>query len=127
MCSSDLKAARELIDLRNQAEQTVYQTEKTLDEHKDKLDEETVLAITTTREQLDKVKQGDDAAAIRTALEAYTQAAQKLAEKLYANQGPQPGAESGSPPPSGEGPSQGHNPGGTSEDDIIDADFEVKS
>ena len=118
------KAQRELIDVKNQAEQTIYQTEKTLDEHKDKLDEESVLAITTAREQLEQVKDGDDAAAIKSALEAYTQAAQKLAEKLYANQA-QESAGSEAPPASGGGSPKGS--AGSSQDDIIDADFEVKS
>jgi len=124
------KAARELIDLRNQAEQTIYQTEKALDEHKEKLDEETVLAIAGAREKLESVKDGDDAAAIRTALDEYGKSAQKLAEILYAQTAS--GAPDGAPgaaPGAGPAPEAGDEGGSDKADkeDIIDADFEVKS
>ena len=114
------KQQRELIDLRNQAEQTIYQTEKTLDEHKEKLDEEAVLAISSAKEALEAAAKGEDAEPIKAALEAYTTAAQKLAEKLYAQEAPS-GNEGG---PASAGPEQGGTP---ENDDIIDADFEVKS
>ena len=118
--SEEDKKQRELIDLRNQAEQTIYQTEKTLDEHKEKLDEEAVLAISSAKEALEAAAKGEDAEAIKAALETYSAAAQKLAEKLYAQE-----------PPSGDGggpASAGPEQAGTPEnDDIIDADFEVKS
>jgi molecular chaperone DnaK len=113
------KAQRKLIDLRNQAEQLIYQTEKTLDENKDKLDEAAVLAIASAREGLEAATKGDDAGAIEAALTEYSTAAQKLAEALYAQQ-----------PPSGDGGGEasGEAPGGKEQnDDIIDADFEVKS
>ena len=114
------KQQRELIDLRNQAEQTIYQTEKTLDEHKEKLDEEAVLAISSAKEALEAAAKGDQVEPLKSALETYTTAAQKLAEKLYSQDAPS-GNE-------GAQPSADAEPGGTPEsDDIIDADFEVKS
>jgi molecular chaperone DnaK len=117
------KKVRELIDLRNQAEQTIYQTEKALDEHKAKLDEQTVLAISEARTALEAATKGDDAGAIRTALDGYTRAAQKLAEILYAQTAPKP--EDGAPPAQ-DGPTAEQKTGSDKED-IIDADFEVKS
>jgi len=117
------KRQRELIDLKNQAEQTIYQTERALDEHKDKLDEKTVLAISSARGQLETAAKGSDPAAIKSALEAYAKAAQKLAEKLYAQQ---PSGDGG-PDASGAPPRGAGAPSGASSDDIIDADFEVKS
>jgi molecular chaperone DnaK len=120
------KAARELIDLRNQAEQTIYQTEKSLDEHKEKLDEDTVLAISTAREKLETVTKGDDATAIRTALDEYGKAAQKLAEILYAQTASSaPEGAPGAGPASDAGAEDA--PGKADKEDIIDADFEVKS
>jgi len=113
------KAQRKLIDLRNQAEQLIYQTEKTLDENKDKLDEAAVLAIASAREGLETAAKGDDAGAIEAALNEYSTAAQKLAEALYAQQ-----------LASGDGGSEAsaEAAGGKEQnDDIIDADFEVKS
>jgi molecular chaperone DnaK len=114
------KQQRELIDLRNQAEQTIYQTEKTLDEHKEKLDEEAVLAISSAKEALEAAAKGDQVEPLKAALETYTTAAQKLAEKLYAQEAPSgnEGAPSSADAESGGIPES---------DDIIDADFEVKS
>jgi molecular chaperone DnaK len=126
--AEDDKRTRELIDLRNQAEQTIYQTEKALDEHKAKLDEKTVLAISEARQALETATKGDDPAAIRTALDGYTRAAQKLAEILYAQAAP--GAEGGGAPPKEGGPTAGptsQRKDDSDKEDIIDADFEVKS
>jgi molecular chaperone DnaK len=126
---------RELVDARNEAEQTIRQTEKALDEHKDKLDEATRTAIAAARTALESASKGDDAAAIRKALEEYRKAAHKLAEILYAQAGrgaagpeaggarggQQAGGAPGGPSPGGQAPS------GKDPSDIIDADFEVKS
>ena len=122
------RKARELVDLRNQAEQTIYQTEKALDEHKSKLDEPTILSISEARSKLEQAAKGEDAGAIRDALTAYTRAAQKLAEILYAQGGAgQRGAAPGGPGgPGGDAgaPPRAEQPG---QEDVIDADFEVKS
>ena len=114
------KEARELIDLRNQAEQTIYQTEKALEENKDKLDEATVTAIGAAKTKLEEAAKGEDAGAIKTAMDEYTQAAQKLAEVLYAQSGAQQEA-------AGAPGAQEPQAGTADKDDIIDADFEVKS
>ncbi|GJM20332.1 MAG: chaperone protein DnaK [Planctomycetota bacterium] len=119
------KAQRELIDLRNQADQTVYQTEKTLEEHKDKLDADAAASIEQAKTRLEQVKDGDDSDAIRSALDAYTQAAQALAQKLYGQgEGGPEGAAGSADDASSSGNSSGSESG---QDDIIDADFEVKS
>ncbi|RKY20534.1 MAG: molecular chaperone DnaK, partial [Planctomycetota bacterium] len=120
------KAARELIDLANQAEQTIYQTDKALEEHKDKLDEATIAAIESAKTELERAKDGDDAGALKQALEAFTQAAQKLGEVMYKAQQ----AEAGAQPDAGAGAeAAGSAPSGASKeaDDIIDADFEIKN
>ncbi|MBM3984792.1 MAG: molecular chaperone DnaK [Planctomycetes bacterium] len=132
---------RELVDARNEAEQTIRQTEKALDEHKDKLDEATRSAIAAARTALEAASKGDDAAAIRKALEEYRKAAHKLAEILYsqagrgAAAGPEAGGARGDQqagPTFGGSSAAGHAPGGPASggrdpSDIIDADFEVKS
>ncbi len=120
------KQARELIDLRNQAEQTIHQTNKSLDEHKDKLDEATVTAIGAAASKVETAAKGDDAEAIKSALDEYTRAAQKLAEILYAQQGGEAGPAGGAG--DGGAASSGGDPSGSGDkEDIIDADFEVKS
>ena len=112
------RATRELIDLKNQAEQTIYQTDKALEEHKDKLDEATVSAIESAKADLERAKEGKDAATLKASLEAFSKAAQKLGEVMYKAQQAEAGAE-----PAGSAPS-----GASKEaDDIIDADFEVKN
>src|SRR5262245_18751446 len=118
---------RELVDARNEAEQTVRQTEKALEEHKDKLDEATRKAIADAQAALETAAKGEDVARIRAALDAYRKASHKLAEILYAQagrgataEGPQEAGPRGAAPESGpRSPKDGS--------DIIDADFEVKS
>ncbi len=114
---------RELVDARNEAEQTIRQTEKSVDEHKDKLDEATLAAIAGARTELEAASRGDDAAKIRTALEAYRKASHKLAEILYA----QAGRGAATAGPEAGGPQAGPAQDGKDPADIIDADFEVKS
>ncbi len=114
------KALRALVDIRNQAEATIHQTNKSLDEHKDKLDEATVDEINTAREALETAAKGEDTAAIKAALEAFTKSAQKLAEVLYAQQSAAAGE--GADPEAGGG-----SAGAPRADDVIDADFEVKN
>ena len=117
------RKTRELVDLRNQAEQTIYQTEKALDEHKGKLDEPTILSITEARSKLEQAAKGEDAQRIRSALEDYRKASQKLAEILYAQGG---AGQRGAAPGGGE-PSAGPRAQQPGQEDVIDADFEVKS
>ncbi len=116
---------RQLVDARNKAESTIYQTNKSLEEHGDKIDAETRSSIEAARETVETAMKSSDAAAIESALENYTKAAQKLAEVLYAQQTEAQGGAPGGPPP-GAGPdpeAEAKKDG----DDVIDADFEVKS
>jgi len=75
---------RELIDARNQADQLVYGTEKTLKEHGDKVEEEERKRIESAIETLKSAQAGSDKAAIDTAIEEVNQASHKLAEVIYA-------------------------------------------
>jgi molecular chaperone DnaK len=125
------KKEKELVELRNLAEQTVRQTDKALDEHKDKLDEATRKSITDAGETLQAAAKGEDAARIRSALDEYQKASHKLAEILYAQAGrgataadPTAGTRGG---PSGQPGTGGPTAGGEDKSDIIDADFVVKS
>ncbi|MGR3178642.1 MAG: molecular chaperone DnaK [Candidatus Anammoxibacter sp.] len=121
------KKKRELIDLRNQAEQLIYSSEKTLKEHGDKLGEDDKNAINSASENLKNVKDSDDIEGIKKAIEELTTASHKLAQMMYEDvnkaQAGAPGADAtDSPePPSGE-----QNEGKKDGDDVIDADFKVK-
>ena len=64
--AGDDEKKKELIDIRNLAEQTIYTAEKALDEHKDALDEAIKTAVTDKITALKKAKDGDDKEAIET-------------------------------------------------------------
>ncbi|MHC4261787.1 MAG: molecular chaperone DnaK, partial [Planctomycetota bacterium] len=77
------KARRELVDLKNQVEHVVAETDKNLEEHKDKLDEADVTAINEAKDKLVAAAEGEDKGAIEAALQEFQQKAQKLGEILY--------------------------------------------
>ncbi|MBU0617305.1 MAG: Hsp70 family protein, partial [Planctomycetes bacterium] len=120
---------RKLIDLRNQADQMVYATEKTLKEHGDKVNAKTRTEIEQAVNRLKDVQKGDDASAIEKAMEAVTAASHRLAEEVYKAAGAAGAAEGA---PAGEGVGAGATVGeaksdtGGKDDDVIDAEFEVK-
>ena len=116
------KARRELVDLKNQAEQIAHETEKTLAEHRSKLPEADVKAIEEARDALRKAAEGEDKEAIRRALADFQTKAQKLGEVIYRQQ--QEAGAGGPPPPSGK-PDGGQGQPGP--DEPVDADFEVKT
>jgi molecular chaperone DnaK len=75
---------RALADARNQAESLAYQTERTLNEHRDKLDESDASTIEGRVMELKNVLESSDVNEIRQKTEALQQASQKLAEAVYA-------------------------------------------
>jgi molecular chaperone DnaK len=121
------KSEREKIDVKNQADQLIYQTEKTLGEIGDKISQDEKdrirAAINDLREQLKK----EDAAAIKASMDALMKASHKMAEEIYKNaqanaqpgSGPGPGQAQGS-----QGQSQAGPKGGDKNDGPIEADFE---
>jgi molecular chaperone DnaK len=74
---------RELAEARNQAETLVYSTEKSLGEHRETLDEETIKTIEERVEALKGVVDGEDVSAIRTKSEELMQASHTLAQAVY--------------------------------------------
>ena len=77
------KKRREVVDLKNQADQLVYSTEKTLKEHGDKVSAETRGKIESAVNNLKEAVKGDDAAAIRRAIDNLNEASQELGKALY--------------------------------------------
>ena len=126
--SSDDKKRREVVDARNQADQLLYQTDKTLKEHGDKLSDEDRAKIAEAKGTLEEAMKGDDLQTIKSAMDAYMEAAQQLAKVMYEQSGadaggPQGGPEAGPQTEPGPGPEPDKKDG---DDNIIDADFEVK-
>jgi molecular chaperone DnaK len=119
--SSEDKKRRELVDLRNQADNLAYSVEKTLAENREKVGGDAAAieeAIAETR----KVAEGDDAAAIKAAMEKLTKASHTLAEELYRQQTAATGGPAPGPAPGGDSP--GANPPGG---DVVDAEYTVKN
>jgi len=77
------KKKRELVDTKNSAEALIDQTEKTLKEHGDKVDEETKKSIESAVEALKQSKDSNNVDEIKQKVEALSQASHKLAEVMY--------------------------------------------
>ncbi len=107
------KKKRELVDTKNQAEALVDQTEKTLKEHGDKVDDATRKSIEDAAQALKQVKDSDNIEDIKAKIEALSQASHKLAEVMYQQAQSDSGAAQGEP----EGAAG-------DDDDVVDADFE---
>lgn len=106
------KAKKELVELKNQADQLVYSTEKTLNENADKVSDSDKEAITRDIQALKDAIAADNKDGVNAGIEALSKSAQKLAEMMYAQQQTQQG---------GEGAGAADEPKG---EDVVDADFE---
>ncbi|GAB1536115.1 molecular chaperone DnaK [Geovibrio sp. ADMFC3] len=112
------KKKKDLVEIRNQADTLVYSTEKSLEEHGDKLDEETKKNIESAKEELKAVQGGEDMDAIKAAVEKLTEASHKLAEVIY-NSAQQQNAQNDA------GAQQAEEPSASAKDEnVVDADFE---
>lgn len=118
------KKRKEAIEVKNNAEQTVYQTEKTLNELGDKVSAEEKSEIEAKIEEVKKVKDGDDIEAIKKAMEDLTQAFYKVSEKLYQQNGGAQGQ--GFDPNNMGGANAGTGAANSNDDNVVDADFEVQ-
>ena len=110
---------RDEADTRNQADQMVYQSEKTLDDMGDKIEADDKQLI---QDGVDKVKAalaGTDTESIKQALSELEKAFHSVSEKLYAQTAQQEGAHAG------HGPDDFGGHGEQPEGDFVDADYEV--
>ena len=112
---------KEKIEIKNTADQLVYQTEKALTDLGEKVSEEDKAKVNEKVEALKAVKDGEDVEAIKAATEALSQEFYAVSSKAYADAGAQPGAEGFDPNNMG-----GANAGAAQDDNVVDADFEVK-
>ena len=107
---------KEKVEVRNQADQMVYQAEKTLNEVGDKVPESEKAPIKAGVEKLKETLKGEDTDAIKAATEELTQLFYKMSEKLYQQQ-----AHQGDPNMGGQQPSGDPNGG----QQYYDADYKV--
>jgi len=124
--AEDDKKKRELIDARNQADQIVYQTEKTLKEHGEKVPAAERSKVEGAVSNLKDVIKNDDAGAIKRAIENVMSASQELGKIIYEEAAKAAGSAAGAAP-SDAGGARTAGAGATKkDDDVIDAEFEVK-
>ncbi len=113
------KKKREVAEARNKAEHLVYQTEKLMKEHADKLDAGSKSAIDSASEKVQEALKGDDVAAITAAADNLEQATHALSKHMYESAQAAGGAAGGEAPPNGQ------EAGG--DENVIDAEFEKKA
>lgn len=110
---------KEEIDVRNQADQVVYQTEKALEDAKDKISADDKATVEAALNKLKDALKGTDVAAIKSATEEASKAFYPIAEKMYQQANPQGGQQ--------PGPDMGGAQAGSASSDpnVVDADYEV--
>ena len=105
------KERKELVESKNQAESLIHGTEKSIEEHGDKVDGATVEAIELSIKALKETLESDDAEKIRARCQDVTEASMKLGEAIYKSESENSEAES-------DGTEENQT------DDVVDADFE---
>jgi len=110
------KERRELIEARNQAESLIHSTEKSMEDHSDKVDPTTIEAIELAISALKDDLETDNAGKIKSGIQNVTDAAMKLGEAIYKSN--QENDEDAAPFDSSD------NAAANADDDILDADFE---
>ena len=109
---------KEEVDVRNQGDQMVYQTEKTLEEMGDKIPAADKSSVESALGKLKETLKGSDTQAIKNATEELTRAFYAVSEKLY--------QQNGQAGQAGPGPDMGGGQqGGSDGPDVVDADYTV--
>ena len=115
--TEDDKKRRKAAEAKNQADNLLYQTEKNLKEHGDKVSAEDRTKIEEAVTALKKAMEGTDPDAIESATQALTTASHKLAEEMY--------KKASASSATGAGPSETESPNGAKTDEkVVDAEFE---
>jgi molecular chaperone DnaK len=118
---------RELIDLKNKADSMAYQTEKMLNEQGEKISGEDRSNIESAISNVREAAKGEDADAINKAISNLEQASHKVAQQMYESaQQATAGAAEGAQGTPGQAAPGGEQGGGGEDEDVIDAEYEVK-
>jgi molecular chaperone DnaK len=115
------RAKREEVELHNQADQMVYQAEKVLKDHADRIPADVKSDVESKMEALREASKGGDVASLRRAMDEFNEALQKVGQHIYQGAG----AAAGGPAGAAAGGAGGSESGGeqTSQDDVVDADY----
>ncbi len=108
------KDRKELVEAKNQAESLIHSTEKSMEEHSDKVDPTTIEAIELAIAALKDDLEGEDAGKIKSGIQNVTESAMKLGEAIYKSAQEEAGEAEPDMPGADE----------SAADDIVDADFE---
>lgn len=108
------KERKQLVETRNEADSLSYSTEKTIKEHKDKLSAEVIEEVETAVREVREAQENENIslADLQTKMDALRQAAQKIGQAVYANQGQE-----------GEAASEGSD---KADENVVDAEFKEK-
>ncbi|MEN8255522.1 MAG: molecular chaperone DnaK, partial [Verrucomicrobiota bacterium] len=115
---------REKVDLKNQADSTVFQTEKFLKENEDKVSAEQKAEVEAAIEPVKKALEAEDYEAMKTTLDTLNEKMQAAATEMYSQAQGQPGAE-GAPGADMGGGDAGATGGEKQASDVEEADFEM--
>ena len=118
----DDKKRREQVEEKNETDNLVYQTEKLLAEHRDKIPEEDAKQIEVALENAKNAVKEADIQAVRNAKEVLQKASYRLAEFMYSQAGAE-GAEGGTSSAGSAGSAGAGDGGPASDDDVIDAEI----
>jgi molecular chaperone DnaK len=113
--ASEDQARRDLIDARNQADTLAYQVEKTVNENREKIAVGELSRIEGAIVEARKAAQGDDLAAIKSAMDALQRASHGLAEQLYKGAQSTQGSQGSH--------SQGSQESNVKEGEVVDAEY----
>ena len=113
------KKQKEAVDTKNQAENLIYQSEKALTDIGDKVSESEKSEVNAAIAKLKETLKGDNTDAIKADTEELQKKFYALSEKLYKQQGGDPGSQGG--------PEQGGGSGSQGSDGYYNADFEDKT
>ena len=116
---------KEAIEVRNNADSLVYNTEKTLNDLGDKVSAEERAKVQAELDNVKKTLEGTDVEAIKSATEKLTQEFYKISEKLYANAGAN-AAGANADPNAANGNNANSNPNQGNDGTVYDADYKVE-
>lgn len=108
------KSRREEVDLRNEAEQLAFTTDKTIEDLGDKVEAEEKEKAEAAKEELNKALEGSDLEEIKSKKDALQEIVQGMSMKLYEQMAQEQQAAEGA---------EDQEAGGQSDDDVVDADF----
>ncbi|HEX9098993.1 MAG TPA: molecular chaperone DnaK [Candidatus Dormibacteraeota bacterium] len=116
--SSEDRAKREEVEVRNQADHMIHQAEKIIKDNADKIPEDLKTEVNTKLEALKSAAKGSDTNALKRQMDEFNEALQKIGQHIYQGAGAGGGASSSS------AESDGHDGGEKKkEEDVVDADY----